>query len=303
VVFSMMRKVVRFYDLRMLPKDSNDSVLIDPGFWDGLGDVVYATPPEGCQVKVRGRLVHGEYRTCSQPACRYFYVGRVRPPADWPDTLDSTGAVGNLELSLRDQVLLGKTYVVPFGAVNRVAVLTMSQSAPRVSTLDDWFSRIAGLDPAVEQLNLVPILDRQVAERLEESSGATVLRVHAEPHADIPDGGGEIGVATRAAKAVSSETDIVLKWSLANRNGSAETTSGLLRAARWVRGDWAKSAVVSLQIPGDDEEGPRVEQYDLISHHFTRREKFDIIEGGRPTEESVISGITEAISGFNRAFS
>ncbi len=303
VVSQAMRKIVRFYDLRLLPRDGDDTRPIQPGFWPALGVQIETRSPRECQVSARGRLVHGEHRTCHQPAKQYFYVGRVRDRSDWPDTLDRSGAVGELELSLRDSVLLEPTYVVPFGAQNRVAVLTMSQSSPRVSTLEDWFSRMAGLDPAIEQLTLLPILNQHVAERLAQASGATVFQVHAEPHADIPDGGGEIGAAARAAKAVSSETDIVLKWSLARRSGSAETRSDLLRAAQWVRGDWAKSAQVSLRLPGDEADGPHVEQYDLISHHFTQQVRFDVQAGSRPSEASVIGGITDAIGSFNRAFS
>lgn len=298
----MIQKMVRFYDLRLLPKNGQESVRVEPGFWAELGNRVVAKEPAQCQVKVRHRLIHGEFRTCRQPAQRYFYVGKVRPRSDWPDTLDPTGVVGELELALRDQVLLEKTYVVPFGAANRIAVLTMSQSAPRVSTLEEWFTNMAGLDPTEQQLTLVPILDRRIAEMLEESVGATLLQVHTEPHADIPGGGGETGDAIRAAKAVSSELDVVLKLSLANRAGTASTKSDLLRAAQWMRGDWAKSATVSLQLPSDDGEGFRTEQVDLVSHHFAVREKFDITSDGRPTEESVITGMTEAIGGFNRAF-
>lgn len=185
VVSQAMRKIVRFYDLRFLPRDGDDTRPIEPGFWPALGVQIESRSPRDCQVSARGRLVHGEHRTCHQPAKQYFYVGRVR---DRPDTLDSAGAVGELELSLRDSVLLEPTYVVPFGTQNRVAVLTMSQSSPRVSTLEDWFSRMAGFDPAIERLTLLPILNQHVAERLAQASGATIFQVHAEPHADIPDG-------------------------------------------------------------------------------------------------------------------
>ncbi|ALL79325.1 hypothetical protein AD006_28920 (plasmid) [Pseudonocardia sp. EC080610-09] len=245
-------------------------------------------------------MLHGEARTCEAPLQRYFYVGKVRPKADWPDTLDTDGAVGHLAANLQDEVPLEKTYVIPFGHQNRIAVLTMSQSAPRVSSLEDWFTKAAGLDPNTTLLNLVPILDPRISEKLEQSTGATMFEVHVEPHAEIPGGGGEVGDAARSAKNVSTETDLVLKWSLANRGGSATTTSDLLHAARWARGEWAKRAVVSLQL--DDGDGPRIEQYDLVTHYFTRSEKFDIVDSERPAEELVVHGITDAIEAFGRAF-
>ncbi|MGH4014273.1 MAG: hypothetical protein ACRDSL_10165 [Pseudonocardiaceae bacterium] len=64
-----------------------------------------------------------------QPARPYFYVGRVRDRAEWPDTLldDGSGTVGRLEPTQQGAVLLEPSYVVPFGNRNRVAIMNMSR--------------------------------------------------------------------------------------------------------------------------------------------------------------------------------
>jgi len=100
---------------------------------------------------------------------------------------------------------------------------------------------------------------------------------------------------------VSSETAIELGWSLGHRKGSHETTGELLEAARWVREDWVDTARVSLQLP----DGGRLKRksYDLIKEEFTSMQRFDIADSEPASEQSVLSGMTEAIDAFRVEFS
>ncbi|PZS40261.1 MAG: hypothetical protein DLM62_03825 [Pseudonocardiales bacterium] len=115
----------------------------------------------------------------------------------------------------------------------------------------------------------------------------------------IPDGGGQIGRAAREARQVSTETDLTLKWSLANRKGKRDTTSGLLEAARWIGDSWAKSAEVSLDVTDDAGDSHR-EHYNLIKDRFTIRAQFEAPDDQHCSESSVIGGITDAIEEFSR---
>ncbi|MGH4013629.1 MAG: hypothetical protein ACRDSL_06780, partial [Pseudonocardiaceae bacterium] len=149
------------------------------------------------------------------------------------------------------------------------------------------------------QISLIPILNPSVMDRLSQAQGARILTVVVEPMSSPPSGGGQIGNAARAARQVSIETDLTLKWSLGNRKGTHSTKSDLLAAARWVDDSWAKSAQVSLEVP-DDEGRFHRESYNLIKHRFTLQARFDTPDDQHPSEVSVLGGITDAIAEFNR---
>lgn len=301
----MMRKVVRFYELRAEKKVGNGTRLdpVSNDFWQKMAQHVEGLPPANRQINIRGRTTHGESRAGKQPATRYFYIAGVRERAEWPDSLSSaTGIVGDLEPQDRDAVLVEPTYVVPFGASNQIAVLTMSATSPRVTALESWFSAMLEPSGIVHNYTLVPIINSRVSERLAEANGATILRVKVQPGVDVPEtGGGSIGAAARAAKQVSTETDIELGWTLGHRSGHEDTKTTLLEGARWVRGDFVKSAEVSLEV-ADGHDIRRV-QYDLIKEHFTSKQKFDIKRDERPSELSVLTGMNNAIEGFRKEFS
>jgi hypothetical protein len=294
-------RVVRFYDLRILRNDALRGQEVEPGFWRQLADTVNDREPEQREEVIRGRRIFGEHRVSVQPARPYFYIGRVRNRAEWPDTLldDGSGVVGRLEPSQQGAVLLEPSYVVPFGDRNRVAIMSMSQTSPSMAALEEWLTVQSEMHLKDLQISLIPILNRHVMERLSQSRGATSLTVVVEPMKTIPDGGGQIGQAARAAREVSAETDLTLKWSLANRKGKPSTTSDLLEAARWIDDSWAKSAEVSLEVPDDAGDFHR-EHYNLIKHRCTIRTQFEAPDDQHYSEASVIGGITDAIEEFSR---
>lgn len=297
----MISRVVRFYDLRLLRNDVLFPQEVQAGFWRELAEIVSGRAPEQRERMIRGRRVFGEHRVSEQPARPYFYVGRVRARAEWPDTLldDGSGVVGRLEPSQQGAVLLEPSYVVPFGDRNRVAIMSMSRTSPSMAALEEWLTVQAGMDLRECQISLIPILNPQVMERLSRARGATSLTVAVEPMKAVPDGGGQIGRASREARQVSTETDLSLKWSLGNRKGAPSTTLGLLEGARWVDDSWAKSAKVSLDVP-DDEGRFHRESYNLIKHRFTIRARFEAPDDQHHSETSVLSGITDAIEEFSR---
>jgi hypothetical protein len=293
--------VVRFYDLRILRNDEVHGQEVEPGFWRQLAENINDREPEQREQLVRGHRIFGEHRVSVQPARPYFYIGRVRNRSEWPDTLldDGSGVVGRLEPSQQGAVLLEPSYVVPFGDRNRVAIMSMSRTSPSMAALEEWLTVQSEMELKDLQISLIPILNSHVMERLSRARGATSLTVVVEPMKTVPEGGGQIGHAARAARQVSTETDLTLKWSLANRKGKLDTTSGLLEAARWVEDSWAKSAEVSLDVIDDAGECHR-EHYNLIKHRFTIRAQFDAPDDQHRSESSVIGGITKAIDDFSQ---
>lgn len=198
--------------------------------------------------------------------------------------------------------LIDPTYVLPFGGSNQVAVLSMSFASPRISTIESWVTTVLAQDGWKGEFTLIPIINRHVAQRLEQAVGATVFRVKVEQDARIPsEGGGRVGRAAREARAVSTETDIELGWSLGNRAGNVATKAALLDAARWIRETWVKKAEVSLEIPDGD--SVRRKKYDLVREQFTATQKFVINADRRPNESSVLTGMNEAVESFNAEFS
>lgn len=301
----MMKKTVRFYELRVVKSSGgNDKVLtVGNDFWQKMGDHVDTLTAGQRQIQIRGRYVHGESRRAQRPAQRYFYVAGVRERAEWPDGLsNATGVVGDLQPQDRNMVLIDPTYIVPFGGSNQVAVLTMSAASPRVTALESWFTAVHKPNSPSITYMLAPVINSRVAQRLSEAEGATVLRVTVKQGSEVPEvGGGHIGEAARAAKAVSSETDIELGWTLSHRTGGEHTTSALLDGARWVREDFVSKAEVNLVLPEGD--SLKRKKYDLLKQQFTAMEKFDIQSDERPSEFAVMTGMNLAIASFRKEFS
>lgn len=297
----MSKRVVRFYDLRVLRNDELRGREVKSGFWRELAERVSERDPEQRESVIRGRRIFGEHRVSVQPARPYFYIGRVRDRTEWPDTLldDGSGVVGRLEPSQQGAVLLEPSYVVPFGDRNRVAIMSMSRTSPSMAALEEWLTVQAELDLQECQVSLIPILHPYGMERLSRARGATSLTVVVEPTKQPPAGGGQIGGASRAGRQVSTETEVTLKWSLGNRKGSPNTRSDLLEGARWVDESWAKSAEVSLEVPDDEGEFHR-EKYNLIKQRFTLQARFEAPNNQHYSEASVLGGITDAIAEFNR---
>lgn len=297
----MPKRVVRFYDLRILQHNELHGQEVQAGFWQEVARSVNGRAPEQRECAIRGRRVFGEHRVARRPNRSYFYVGRVRDRTEWPDTLldDGSGTVGRLEPSQQSAVLLEPSYVVPFSTRNRVAIMNMSRTSPSMSALEEWLTVQAELDLKQCQVSLIPILNPNVMERLNRAEGARILSVVVEPMRDVPSGGGQIGRAFRESRRVSMETDLTVKWSLGNRRAASSTTSDLLEGARWVDDSWAKSAEVSLEVPDDDGELHR-ESYNLFKQRFTLQARFDAPEDQQPSESSVLTGITDAINEFNR---
>ncbi len=297
----MSKRVVCFYDLRVLHNDELHGREVEPGFWRKLAENISERDPEQRESVISGRRIFGEHRVAVQPVRPYFYVGRVRNRAEWPDTLidDGSGTVGRLEPNQQNAVLLEPSYVVPFGDRNRVAIMSMSRTSPSMAALEEWLTVQAELDLKKCQIALIPILHPYVMDRLSRAQGARILTVVVEPMKSVPSGGGQIGSASREARQVSMETDLTLKWSLGNRTGAPSTKSDLLEGARWVDDSWAKSAEVNLEVP-DEDGGFHRESYNLIKHRFTLQARFDAPDDQHHSEASVLSGITEAIAEFNR---
>ncbi|WP_432854837.1 hypothetical protein ACQPXB_21045 [Amycolatopsis sp. CA-161197] len=271
-------------------------------FWQKMADHVENLTPRQRQVQIRGRYVHGESRRAQRPAQRYFYVAGVRERAEWPDGLSDTGVVGDLKPQDQNMVLIDPTYIVPFGGSNQVAVLTMSAASPRVTALESWFTAVHKPDSPSITYMLAPVINSTVSQRLAEAEGATVLRVTVSQGSEIPEvGGGHIGEAARAAKAVSSETDIELGWTLSHRTGRDDTKSVLLNGARWVREDFVSKAEVNLVLPDGD--SFKRKKYDLLKEQFTAIEKFDIHRSERPSEFAVMTGMNLAVESFRKEFS
>jgi hypothetical protein len=300
-----MRKTVMFYELRCIKKDRGVETLVDVkgDFWEALGTRVGNLDYEDRKVSTRGRKLYGERRQSKSPAKKYFYVGGVRNRSEWPDSInDDTGQVDALKTVDVNADLIEPTFMVPFGASNQIAVLSMSFSSPRVSALETWVSGVAGRTSGIDGYALIPVINRRVAERLQQASGAMAFRVKVQADAEIPEsGGGVIGEAARVARQVSTDTMIELGWSLGNRHGTSETKSEMLGAARWVRSDWVRQAKVTLELPDGD--GFTRERYDLIEEVFTSVQNFDIPADLPPSEMSVLTGIDEAIESFRREFS
>ncbi len=252
----------------------------------------------------RGTDYYGEARVGRTPATPYIYIGRVRSRADQPDGYRrGHGVTGPFTPATPGDLLAEPTIMVPFGTRNYVALMTPMAGATRVAAVQAWMTATMGLVTTGDRLELLPIVDLRVLEKLDQAVGASRLTVRIPAGAAgqmPPEGGGEVGEAIREATHPAGDLlDVEVSYSLGNRRGTGAVRDQVLAAARWIaRAGTGTRAEVSIQLP--EGEGLRTEVHNVFRDTITAEARFTVPDGEPPSEQSVLTGINEAIEEFRR---
>jgi hypothetical protein len=300
-VMAQITKVVKFYE--PLSVDQNDKRKgFKDGFWSALAKKLNNAQPAGREHTYSNITYYGESRTAKRPAAEYVYVGRLRPPADHPDTYrPGSGITGPLQPVNKGDRISEPTYLLPFGTKNYVSVMSPVTGATRVGALDSWLNAMAGSLQTSNRIELAPIIDRKTFDKLKDAIGATKLYVRIPDGVTVPQsGGGRVGDAIREAAAKRIPGAYVdITWSFGHARGTDANRRGMLNAVRWIaNAGWAEKVEVNLQIPEAD--GYRTEFHEILLDRVTLRGEFDVPDGQVPSERAVLTSMTETIEQFRR---
>lgn len=297
-------KIVRFYD----PVEVNQTGVsneFSAGFWQGLEKVMTPLDTTARTTRFNQADYFGLAKSSKTPAARYFKIGRQRQRADEPEILDTSSGT-EIPLALpADQKLYEPSFLLPFGTKNRVAILAQSFSSPRVSALENWLTQILGYGPTDKSVALRPVIDQQLAQKLHDAVGATVLEV-AFPRGsqtfNLP-GRKTPGTVRNAIVEAAKSTDEAgagLRWSFGHSKVNLPKAKELLKVARELRRHDSKLDVlrVNLQIPLADG-GIRSEHINLMEEKITANATYTVPDDAPPEDSSVLAGMYSAIEVFN----
>jgi hypothetical protein len=299
-VMATVTKIVRFYEPVKVDQNDNTS-RITGDFWGKLHTTLHGKPAKKREHVYAGTLYVGQARQAKVPAVKYVYVGRVREPADNPDTYQAGGVIAPLLLGGAGDRLSEPTIMRPFGVNNFVAVMSPVTGGTRSSAIAAWLTSMTGLTRTSDRIELVPLIDPLLAAKLRDAVGATKLTVRVPPGESPPSsGGGVLGDAIRAASTpTTEELGLEMTWSFGHATGSVTWRRQVLRAAQWVnRGSWATKAEVNLQLEEGD--GIRTEVHNMLEDQVTAQAKFTVTAGQAPSERTVLESINEAVEEFRR---
>lgn len=297
---SKISKIVRFFEPLILDGQGQQQT-ISSDFWQLTWTHVDQLPLEERIHRHNSVRYIGDARRSMSPAMPWLYVGRLRPASDHPDGFrPGHGIMGPLQPAQSGDEISEPTFIVPFGSHNYVAVMSPTSGGTRIPAVERWLNLALELHHTGRLLNLLPLVDRSVLEKMENSPGASRLHVRVAPGVEVPpDLPGQMMRAVHEASTVApNDMYTELTWSAGRRKSSAQSAADLLLSTRSVwSGGWAEKAEVNLQV--EDEHGFRTEVHRLVNDRISIKAAFDVPENQPPSEESVLKGIQAAIEQFN----
>jgi len=300
---STQRKV-HFLDTGLLDPAGSRSDLA-PGYWAALDGYLSPRSPQDRVHTYRGSTYFGEARISRAPAFRYVYLGRVRALADSPDAYrPGVGVLGAVRHEQPGDRIAEPTYLIPIDGSNRVAIMSPVRGGTSVSAIESWLSAHTPGLPTGTFIDLLPVLDRDVAAKLGAASGASAVTLRAPHDAEITEEDGDLGAAFEAARRiVPNEAVIEINWSLGNRSTTDGSRQRIVDVARRVLNrPWLSKAKVNLELPVETDDGVKLrhEVHDLIKDVMSEQATFTLQDDQVPTPEAVLPAMYEAVQRFRR---
>ena len=296
-----IQKTVRFYEPRLVDQQ-DQSTSIESGFWRSIRDASDGASPQQRTVSYQGVQYWGKARTAQSPAISYIHIGRKRPRADWPDFLEAESDDPEALALSATGALLERSYLVPFGTRNYVACMPPFGGRLSVKAMERWLTTLAGHDGSGNRIELFPIVDEAVADKLADAVGVTRLQVKFSTDTELPPPEeGSISEVERAVRAAetsaqgSRTAEVILSYG--HSRGDEEGRAGLLATAKMLaRARNLEKAELTLLLEQDDTF--KTEWHNLLKDTITARVEVSTDQDLPATEESVLTGINEAIQQF-----
>lgn len=298
-----VEKIVRFYDT-VLIDDNDKRHNVENDFWSRLL-IAFA---DWNLASRSGKILEIDYigRSVSpkRPALPNLQVERIRALTEQLNRSNvANGDVAPLDFDDPDDRVSEPTFIVPFGANGRVAVMSPAVQGTRPETLSRWLTLVLDLVVNGYSLELVPVVDPAILSKIDNAQGAVMLEVHLDAGAQLPaTGGGPVGDAFRSAQHQAlQDARLVFRWSLDRSGGTQSVRDALRTGARWVA-DHAFSTSAKVKLADLDAQGRLVrdDERDLFEDRITKHVKFNTKDGERTSDEVILNAIGLAIQEFNR---
>lgn len=297
-----LRKTVRFFDTTLV--DENENRSFAPGdFWSTVLARLGQWTLADRTYKVGEVVYFGRALSPRRPALPHLQIERIRDLSEQLNVSNLTsGDVEPLELDSPDERVSEPTYLVPFGQGSRVAVMSPAVQATRPETLGRWITGVLDLVPQGRSLELTPVVDPRVLEKIQSSDGAVMLEVHVDAGAPIPaTGGGVVGDAFRNAQHQAlHDARLTLRWALDASGGNETIRDAIKQGALWVaRGGFSSRAQVKIVDRGEDGSLER-ELHSIFDDRITEQVMIETLAGERAAEEDILAAIGQAILRFGQ---
>lgn len=297
-----LQKTVRFFDTTIVDENEQRGDA-EPDFWRTLLTQARTWDHQDRTWRIGDVVYVGHSLNPARPALPHLKIERIRDQSEQLNVSNLTsGDVEPLEFPDPDERVSEPTFIVPFGAGNRVAIMSPAVQATRSETLSRWLTGVLDLATKGKSLELTPVVDQNVLDKLTRAEGAVMLEVHVNAGAHIPTaGGGAIGNAIRSARHQAlSDARLTLRYALDRSGGNEHTRDTLKQGALFVaRSGFSSKAAV--KIANRDEDGSlNRELHSIFDDRITAQVSFLAEAGERASEEAILTAIGDAIRAFSQ---
>lgn len=295
-----VQKTVRFFDTTHIDEHGTRAG-VEEGFWTDLINDMASWSMDEREYEIAQVSYLGRSRSPKRPARPHIQVERIRDLSEQLNRSNvANGDVEPLQFDDPDDRVSEPTFIVPFGTSNRVAVMSPAVQATRPETLGRWLTGILDLATTGESIELTPVVDPAVLEKIASADGAVMLEVHVDAGADIPDtGGGNVGKAFRKSRQQELEdARLQLRWSLDRSGGTASVRDSLKQGALWVANNAFSSNAKVRLVTDDGQGGLHREFHSIFDDRITQQVSFHTASGERAPEEAILIAIGDAIRQF-----
>ncbi|WP_206492733.1 hypothetical protein [Rhodococcus sp. KRD162] len=271
------------------------------GFWKELLDHIGGLNATDRAKRINGHRYRGAARSTVRPAVRFLYIGKRRPPQDWPDT--SINGADEQPLTL-DGELVEPMYLLPVGTGNYIASLR-SSGGPSFAAAVEWIGQILQSqgDPLVFQMRSV--VRHDALERLSESAGVVMFDLKLEAGADVPADAGSISNTVRELQAQGGiDMAIGLRLSFGNVVPDSATARELARdVEKIVRGGHGIKNAIARIVETNDDGTITKDEVQFLHDRITHAVAVGDSESQAQTPEVVMAAMTTATTDFRRNLS
>jgi hypothetical protein len=297
------KRKIYFFEPITTNADEIESTM-DATFWPSLHDHVASLEDERLRNQYLGHKYAGAARKEVSPAEKFFYIGKTRNGADWPDMQREGSDPTALELAEPGAGLVEPAYLLPISGTPYVAALRTT-AGPSWSAIENWLAAVSGMDVQGETFELRPYVRHDQLARLHAAIGVSKLHLKVEPGSDLASGtDGVIGTAMREVQDLGAggvTVDIQLSFGHARPDEAA--AAQIAAELQSMMGNVKfRSASATLLSP-TDEEGMEYKKdaVDFFKDRVTGTALVGTSEDERPTAPAVLKAMTEAIRMFRES--
>ncbi len=298
------KKQVKFLSPIVIDEDEQRREL-EPGFWDGLHQDIEVMPADDRSFNVNLAPYLGEAGAGSSIRRKYIRVGRIRRPADWPETVDeSSGTTGPLSLP-PGRNLFEAAYIVPFGTKNRIAFMGPLRGIVTIRTLEMWLGQVMDLPLKNHRLELVPEVDLEAFDKLIASDGVNRLQLRlpagAMTDAEIGDEEGADAAFRELSNEFGDDLSIEITLSPGHSTAPTDTRERLKAVTQWLVRSNRADKVKATFTNWDGEEGRlKREEHDLIRDVITATAEFGTDDETKLDVDDILEEIDRLINDFGK---